>query len=351
MAKRAGSNSTATATKPNAPAKANMLAVGIVAVMLLVGLYFLFTQGSHQQAGQLGTIANPYSASQGYVGGGYYSLNGQSAYISDQSQFDAIFNASITSSPGTSMQTTISAQSLPTFNLTGWTVIVNASGYAAISFNYTTSAPVYVYLYNNATLLADGPGGEFPDQYAYLNATSGTGQVGLTWTYDTTPASGNHFMVAYYWPYDLTPSWSSTLNKTPIEIWNKTFTFSGPKMVITNASLGFQVVGASGVYWYSPTDLTVYITNKGDLPSYGYYLREWVDNTPLHIGSGTPEGWVRIGGPQVFSSNGSIEGIFQPPPYGNYSSGSYHRLHVEWVYTGSPEETLAAQYNGQTQIP
>lgn len=84
-----------------------LLAVVLVVAIIAIGAYFLLTQGS-KQATQKGTVSNPYNTSLGYQGTGYYSIGGQSTYISNQSQL----NSALSSSNTTTIQDTASSTSL-----------------------------------------------------------------------------------------------------------------------------------------------------------------------------------------------------------------------------------------------
>jgi hypothetical protein len=253
----------------------------------------------------------------------------QFGLFSSEDTSTTITPSNYTSSTSVPTVTSASTQ-LPTFNLSGSRVIVSGS-YAYLAFNYTTTSPVVVYLYNNVTTSANVDLDNFYNSYgswsfafhALLNDTSGASKLTMAG-----PVPGKYLMVAY----------SVDSYGDPVTaVWNRTFTFSGAHMVIRNASVLWTTNGGSGVYWYEPTLLTAYVENTGDLPSYGYYLRGWVNDTAIFSNTGPYYGWIPVGGPLPLNITYAY-GVFQ-------SSGNYP-LHVELV----KDSRLAAEWNGNTRI-
>ena len=248
----------------------------------------------------------------------------------------------------TSTPTTISTHGLPTFNLTGWKVTTSHDGYsslydsvAVIAFNYTTTAPVEVYLYDNITRHANGTYSWPESDHIYLNKTSGKANLSMTDAVtNASPPPGNYLMVAYS---------VDSYGNLGTAVWNKTFTFTGPHIVILNASVTWNRTGTSGVYWYNPVNVIAKIENTGDLPAYGYFLRAWVNKVGIFFYSGEPYGWIQIGGPWTVHIS-TVPGTF------NDTIATYS-LHVKFVHDesnvsysgGDMPKTLAAQWNGYTR--
>ena len=237
-----------------------------------------------------------------------------------------------TSVPAT---TTTSAQ-LPHFSLTGWNVAINHhTGNVDMVFNYTTTSPVLVYIFDNAIKPGNGNFDDYYESYGswqlrysvMLNDTQGKSNLSMT----ARPLAGNYTMVAY----------SVDNNGDPAKaVWNRTFAFSGPHLELGNASVSWNTTGASGVYWYQPTFLASSVRNTGDLPTYGYWLRGWVNNTPIFFLDGSFQGWIPVGGPWPINITATA-GVYREP--GNYS------LHVELV-SDYDKTVLVSQWNGFTQI-
>ena len=96
--------------------KGKWIAVGLMVVGIVAG-FSLFWAG-HTQTNHKGTSSNPYNSSQGYKGQGYYTVNGQTTYISNADQFNNSITYNTTSNVSVetnTMQTTtniISAQNV-----------------------------------------------------------------------------------------------------------------------------------------------------------------------------------------------------------------------------------------------
>jgi hypothetical protein len=224
---------------------------------------------------------------------------------------------------------------LTTFELTGWDVVVDwdedqTDGWADLEYTYSITSPVAVDLID--------PNGESMalwslSGYDILYETSGTSKISMTLGLsNTSPSPGTYRMIVY----------SLDAYGNPLdEIWENTFTFSGTHISIENASVSWDYV-VEGTYM--PKSVDIWVRNTGDLPAFGYYLRAWVDEHPIHFFTGAYYGWVSTGGPW-FATNNSLQGLFEP---GTYS------LYIEWVKEPEKpdeEESLAASYDNNVIVP
>jgi hypothetical protein len=277
----------------------------------------------------------------------YYLISNTSTPINVTSTSITV-NATTISTVATT--TILTAMQSAHFNSSDWKVSLSSpdaqgTRYAILTFNYTATAPVMVYLFDNVTAPYGGLINSYStDNYSWEESTNqwpaydnvsfnkGSGTSSLRFISDSVP--GNYLMVAYSIGNHTTFSGVSI-----IPIWNRTFTFSGPQMAITNVSISWNLTGASGVYWYQPTLVVAYIKNTGDMPGYGYNLRTWVNGTPLFMMDGPSYSWIPVGGPYQFNFT-SPYAIIEDP--GNYS------VHAEWVKESYNK--LAAQWNGYTRI-
>jgi hypothetical protein len=222
-----------------------------------------------------------------------------------------------------------------TFELAGWDIVVDwdedhTDGWADLEYTYSINSPVAVDLIdpNGASMALWSLSG-----YNILQ-TSGTSKISMTLGQsNTSPSPGTYRMVVY----------SLDAYSNPVdEIWENTFTFSGPHISIENAGVSWDYI-AEGTYM--PKSVDVWVRNTGGLPAFGYYLRAWVGGRAIHIFTGAYYGWINIGGPWP-ATNTNLQGLFEP--------GTYN-LHIEWVKEpekSGEEESLAASYdNNAVNVP
>lgn len=261
-----------TASKSNS----TKIIIGIVAVIVVIGIFFLFSSGSHQLSNQEGTIGNPYNSDQGYLGVGYYSIGGQSTYISSQSQLNAALNGQTTTTPTTiqsnqtqNVTTTIQqAQQNFFFRMTNWRFTANY--YPALTLNFTTSVPSsYLYDSNANTSFT----------FTFPNGTVDSGPFNpylSSYSYQPETINGNISFnlkpgyVLMNTPPPATGRYAITFKYQGRELFNKTFNFSGSNVSVVGIAYGttdaFLPDYAAGVNysWITPVLITLY--NFGDLP-------------------------------------------------------------------------------------
>lgn len=230
-----------------AGAKPNMFIVGVAAVIIIiiVGLAYLGASqgGSQQSNNQYGSVNNPYSTSQGYLGQGYYSINGQSVYISSQDQLIAALSGQSSTQP--------TQGGSPAFTLQSWNVTFDGTVPAVIlALNYTTNVQYPGALdFNFAT-----PGGTMN----YTDPDSPNLSKGV-WLY---MGAG-----AYQSESPLPGKYVLNVSYMGQRLFNKTFVFSGANIILVGFAISTSPNGDSPpTYTICPCALAAY--NKGDLPAY-----------------------------------------------------------------------------------
>jgi len=189
-----------------------------------------------------------------------------------------------------------------------------------INFNYSTNVPAYVVLvppegrwysefgYGIRNTLA-----ELTDNFEFDFKQTGSAIVNMNYESDIAPLPGTYKMMAY-----------SLIDGT--KIWEENLTFSAPEISIKSADVKYwEWFWSYPVAQYWPKLVAIEITNKGDLPAYGYYVRAWVDEVPFHVMDGPDIIW--IGTPEIiwensFISESLIEQM-QDTSYTKVDSGTY----------------------------
>jgi hypothetical protein len=172
------------------------------------------------------------------------------------------------------------------------------SSWPVLNFDYSTNVPAVVVLvppkgrfysnlgYGFRNVLAD-----LTDNFELEFKQMGSNMMALNYYSDTSPLPGTYQMMAY-----------SLIDGT--KLWEKELPFTGPNITIKSTDVKYwETFWSYPVAMYWPKLVAIEITNSGDLPGYGYYVRTWVydtdwaDKGALHIMDGPKINW--IGTPEI----------------------------------------------------
>jgi hypothetical protein len=196
----------------------------------------------------------------------------------------------------------------------------------ALNFDYSTNVPSVIVLvppkgrwYTDLGFGIRNTLAELTDNFELEFTQTGSDRVAMNYYSDVAPLPGTYKMMAY-----------SLVDGT--KIWEKDLTFSGPNITIKSVDVKYW-----GTFWsypvamYWPELVAIEITNSGDLPVYGCYVRawtyddDWADKRALHMMDGPKIIW--IGTPEIiwedWSTSEDLLALMQATSYTETGTTTY----------------------------